>query len=150
MQLDVSLLPASVYTVIKVVIGMTLLQIAMGTKVREAVDLISNTYHFLARQYWRESFPMIFYIHRSFSSVILFTNLWMCWKIYQSVSKDSLLRQLAISLVGLIVTGILAGVALDRLNMPPSAQPIHLLMANLILGTQFFLLICLRYARKSI
>jgi cytochrome c oxidase assembly protein subunit 15 len=148
-QLDVSLLPPPVYTVIKVVMGMTLLQIAMGTQVREAVDFISHSSN-LDRQYWRESFPIIFYVHRSFSSIILFTNLWMCWKIYQAMAKDSLLIKLAFSLMSLIMIAILAGVSLDRLDMPKIAQPIHLLMANLILGTQFFLFICLRYARKAI
>lgn len=146
-QLDVSSVPQPVYTVIKVVMGMTLLQIAMGTQVREAVDFISHSTT-LDRQYWRESFPIIFYVHRSFSSIILFTNLWMCWKIYQSVEKSSLLMRLAFVLMVLIVIAILAGVSLDRLAMPRVAQPIHLLMANLILGTQFFLFICLRYARK--
>lgn len=145
-QLDVSQLPQPVYTVIKVVMAMTLLQIAMGTQVREAVDFISHST--LDRQYWRESFPIIFYIHRSFSSIILFTNLWMCWKIYQAVEKNSLLMRIAFSLMTLIVVAILAGVSLDRLAMPRVAQPIHLLMANLILGAQFFLFICLRYARK--
>ncbi|MGZ5012851.1 MAG: hypothetical protein ACXV7E_02395, partial [Methylobacter sp.] len=41
---------------------------------------------------------------------------------------------------------IIAGISLDRLGMPPVAQPIHLLMANLIFGAQFFLFTCLRYA----
>jgi cytochrome c oxidase assembly protein subunit 15 len=149
MQLNVSSLPEPVYTVIKVVMGMTLLQIAMGTQVREAVDFISHS-STLDRQYWRESFPIIFYIHRSFSSIILFTNLWMCWKIYQAMAKNSLLVRIAVSLMSLIVVAILAGVSLDRLAMPRVAQPIHLLMANLILGTQFFLFICLSYARKKV
>jgi cytochrome c oxidase assembly protein subunit 15 len=146
--LDVQFVPPAVYTVIKVVMGMTLLQIAMGTQVREAVDFISHSTG-LDRQYWRESFPIIFYIHRSFSSIILFTNLWMSWKLYQAMPKNSLLVKIAMSLMTLIVIAILAGVSLDRLSMPRVAQPIHLLMANLILGTQFFLFICLRYARKS-
>ena len=148
-QLDVTAIPQPVYTVIKVVMGMTLLQIAMGTQVREAVDFISHS-STLDRQYWRESFPIIFYVHRSFSSIILFTNLWMSWKIYQSVTKNSLLLRIAFTLMTLIVVAILAGVSLDRLAMPRVAQPIHLLMANLILGAQFFLLSCLNYARKPI
>jgi cytochrome c oxidase assembly protein subunit 15 len=52
-------------------------------------------------------------------------------------------------LASLVVTAILAGVTLDRLGMPPVAQPIHLLMANLIFGAQFFLFICLSYSKKS-
>jgi heme a synthase len=140
-------LPAPVFTVIKVVMGMTLVQIAMGLQVREAVDFLAHSTS-LDREYWREAFPLIFYVHRSFSSIILFTNLWMCWKIYQTQEKNSLLVKLAIALMSLIVTAILAGVSLDRLSMPRVAQPVHLLMANLIFGCQLLLFLCLRYAKN--
>lgn len=148
-QLDISLLPAKFKTVLLVAMGMTLLQVAMGTQVREAVDFIANEHGYIQRQYWRDDFPVIFYIHRSFSSVILFTNLWLVWKLYKSVAKDSVLLRTGFALAGLVVTAILAGVTLDRLGFPAVAQPIHLLMANLIFGAQFFLYICLGYAVKD-
>ncbi len=148
-QLDISLLPAKFKTVLLVAMGMTLLQVAMGTQVREAVDFIANEHGYIQRQYWRDDFPVVFYIHRSFSSVILFTNLWLVWKLYKSVAKDSVLLRTGFALAGLVVTAILAGVTLDRLGFPAVAQPIHLLMANLIFGAQFFLYICLGYAVKD-
>ncbi|ATG90316.1 COX15/CtaA family protein [Methylomonas koyamae] len=133
-------------TVLKVAMGMTLLQIAMGTQVREAVDYIAHEHSYIERQYWRDSFPIIFYVHRSFSSIILFTNLWLVWKIREQAAPGSLLLRLGYVLAGLIVTAILAGVSLDRLGFPAFAQPVHLLMANLIFGAQFFLFICLTYS----
>jgi len=147
--IDISQLPKRFQTVLIIAMGMTLLQVAMGTQVREAVDLIAVHHNYIDREYWRDSFPIIFYIHRSFSSIILFTNLWLAWKIYQSVAKGNLLLRLAYALVGLIITAILAGVSLDRLGMPPVVQPIHLLMANLIFGLQFFIYICISYAAKK-
>lgn len=147
MQLDVSLLPAKVKTVLLVALVMTLLQIGMGTQVREAVDGISLMQ--VARQFWREDFPILFYIHRSFSSIILFTNLWIVWAIFKTIDKQSPLCRGAIALAGAVITGILAGVSLDRLGMPAVAQPIHLLMANLIFGVQFFLVLGLGYATKN-
>jgi len=148
-QIDISQLPSRFKTVLTVAMGLTLTQVAMGTQVREAVDLIAVHHNYIDREYWRDSFPLIFYIHRSFSAIILFTNLWLAWKVYQSVSKNNLLLRLSYSLVGLIITAILAGVSLDRLGMPPIAQPIHLLMANLIFGVQFFIFICISYAAKK-
>ncbi|TPQ28102.1 COX15/CtaA family protein [Methylomonas sp. EFPC3] len=133
-------------TVLKVAMGMTLLQIAMGTQVREAVDYIAHEHSYIDRQYWRDSFPIIFYVHRSFSSIILFTNLWLVWKIREQAAAGNLLLRLGYVLAGLIVTAILAGVTLDRLGFPAFAQPVHLLMANLIFGAQFFLFICLSYS----
>jgi cytochrome c oxidase assembly protein subunit 15 len=148
MQLDVSVLPTKVKIVLLVALIMTLLQIGMGTQVREAVDGISLMQ--VARQFWREDFPILFYIHRSFSSIILFTNLWIVWTIFKTIDKQSPLFRGAIALAGAVITGILAGVSLDRLGMPAVAQPIHLLMANLIFGVQFFLYLGLNYAGKKV
>lgn len=144
--LDVSLLPDKFRAVLIAAMIMTLLQVAMGTQVREAVDFISHEHAYIDRQYWRDDFPIIFYVHRSFSSIILFTNLWLSWKIVRSVGKENVLRRIGIALAALVVTAILAGISLDRLGMPAIAQPIHLLMANLIFGAQFFLFTCVNYA----
>jgi cytochrome c oxidase assembly protein subunit 15 len=168
--IDTSQLTPRVALVLKVAMFMTLLQVSMGTQVREAVDFIAHEHSYIDRQYWRESFPIIFYVHRSFSSLILFTNLWLGWKIFQgtkeavntagpvsilrvpglcATGKCGLLLNMACVLIALVVTAILAGVSLDRLGFPAIAQPVHLLMANLIFGTQFFIYICLRYSSSK-
>jgi cytochrome c oxidase assembly protein subunit 15 len=146
-QINTRLLPHKFKTVLIAAMIMTLLQIGMGTQVREAVDFISQAH--IERQYWREDFPVIFYIHRSFSSIILFTNAWLVWKIYQSIDKQTLLFRTGLTLLALVVTAILAGISLDRLGVPAFIQPIHLLMANLIFGAQFFLYSCLGYAATN-
>lgn len=148
-QLNTLLLPSKVRIIVRLTLGMTLLQILMGTQVREAVDGFALTE--IARALWRDSFdfPVLFYLHRSFSSFILFTNLWILWTIYKHLDKQSPFFHAAIALVVFIVTGILAGVSLDRLGMPAVAQPVHLLMANLIFGTQLFLYLGLGYAEKD-
>ncbi len=148
-RIDSSMIPGRVFTMIKVAMGLTLIQVAMGTQVREAVDFIANEHKYIDREYWRDSFPLIFYIHRTFSAVVLFINLWISWKIYQLVDKNNLLLRCVYWLVGVIIAAILAGVSLDRLGVPPVAQPIHLLMANVIFGIQFFIYICLHYSANS-
>ena len=148
--LDTSLLPSKFTKVLIAAMLMTLLQVMMGTQVREAVDLIANEHAYIDRQYWRNDFPMVFYLHRSFSSLILFTNGWLVWKIIKAFSKTTLIFKVGLLLISLIATGIVAGISLDRLGMPPVAQPIHLLVANLIFGTQFFLYCYLRYAKLVI
>ncbi|MEI7796139.1 MAG: COX15/CtaA family protein [Methylococcaceae bacterium] len=148
--IDLVNLPPRFKAVLLVVIGMTLVQIAMGTQVRQAVDFISHDLVSVDRQFWRDDFPIIFYVHRSFSSLILFANAWLVWQLRKNVAKNHPLVRAGFLLFGLIVTAILAGVSLDRLGMPPVAQPIHLLMANLILGTQFFMWMALRYSTPKI
>jgi cytochrome c oxidase assembly protein subunit 15 len=148
-QIDSSQLPASIRTVVICAMGLTLIQVAMGTQVREAVDFIAHEHNYIDREYWRDSFPIIFYIHRSFSAIILFTNLWIGWKIVNGTGKNNILRQCAYLLTGAIITAIIAGMTLDRLGIPPIAQPIHLLVANIIFGIQFFIYICLYYSLKK-
>ena len=148
-ELDTNQIPNHIYTLIKVLMGLSLLQIIMGTQVREAVDFIAHQHKYIDREYWRDSFPMIFYIHRSFSAVILFSNLWLAWKIHQSVATNNVLRRSVYLLMSMIATAIIAGVTLDRLGVPPIAQPIHLLVANIIFGMQFFIYICLKYAKEK-
>jgi cytochrome c oxidase assembly protein subunit 15 len=153
--LDITAFPARFMTVFKVAMGFTLVQIAMGTQVREAIDFIAHQHSYIDRQYWREDFPILFYVHRSFSSVILFTNGWLVWKLHQYFDalpvgqKSGLLIRSGYGLMGLILIAILAGVSLDRLGFPAVAQPIHLLMASLIFGAQAFLFIALHYAKLA-
>jgi cytochrome c oxidase assembly protein subunit 15 len=149
-QMDTRRLPDKFDTVLIAAMIMTLLQVAMGTQVRETVDFIAHEHSYIDRQYWGDDFPIIFYVHRSFSSVILFTNLWLVWRIVQSVDKTSLFVRAGYGLAALVVIAILAGISLDRLALPPIAQPIHLLMANLIFGVQFFLYICRHYSAKKL
>ena len=106
-QLEIRLLPDKFKTVLVAAMLMTLLQVAMGTQVREAVDFIAREN--IDRQYWRDDFPIIFYMHRSFSSIILFTNLWLAWKLYQCVDKSSILFRTGLGLVTLVIIAILAG-----------------------------------------
>ncbi|CAI8921912.1 COX15/CtaA family protein [Methylocaldum szegediense] len=147
-RLDSGALSPKFKTVLAAAMGMTLLQIMMGTQIRESVDIIASTFNQAERHLWREEFPTIFYIHRSFSAVILFTNLWLVWHLVQRLHRRHLLRSFAIGLGALVVAAIGTGVTLDRLGFPAFVQPIHLVLANLIFGAQFFLFIALRYSER--
>jgi cytochrome c oxidase assembly protein subunit 15 len=149
-RIDASALPPKLRTVLLAAMGMTLLQIAMGTQIREAVDTLANANAVMERGSWREHLPIIFYVHRSFSSVILFTNLWLAWTLLRHLEPGHWLRRVAYALGGLVGVAVLTGVSLDRLGFPVVSQPVHLLLANLIFGCQFFLFTALRYAQQGL
>ncbi len=135
-------------TVLVVAMAMTLLQIAMGTQIRETVDQISVAFNQADRHLWRDEFPIIFYVHRSFSSLILLVNGWIAWTVVRHLSLRHRLARFAAALLGLVVTAILAGVSLDRLGFPAVSQPAHLVLANLIFGAQFALFVIYRHSIK--
>lgn len=130
-------LPPVFRIVIVAVMVMTLIQMVMGTQVRESVDIISKSLNNSSRELWVERLSIIFYVHRSFSSLILFTNLWLAWKLWTVLPAGHVLRKFAVALVVLLVVTILLGVTMDRLHMPAFAQPLHLWFASLIFGVQF-------------
>lgn len=136
-------------TVLMIAMGMTLLQIAMGTQVRESVDTIAVAYENSSRHLWRESFPIIFYVHRTFSAVILLVNFWLVWQMLRAVDQKNILFPCAIALITLIVIAIATGITMDRLSMPAIVQPAHLLLATLIFGLQFFIYITYSYSKAE-
>lgn len=128
---------------------LTVIQVVMGTQVRESVDTIAAAYQMEHRELWRDNFPLIFYVHRSFASIILFTNLWLIWRLLQRAGEHPYLARAATALGLFIVTGILTGVIMDRLDIPAAAQPVHLLMATLVFGIQFFIFTSVSYSTRS-
>lgn len=145
-NINTSTLPALFQNVLTATLIMTLLQVIMGTQVREAVDSISRSFNHADRHLWREEFPIIFYVHRSFSAAVLFTNAWLAWSIFTTSRHVPMMLSLAVSLMLLILMAIVTGSIMDRLDIPAFIQPVHLLLANLIFGVQSFVWIICRYS----
>ncbi|MCA1751605.1 MAG: heme A synthase [Cryomorphaceae bacterium] len=122
---------------------LVILQIAMGTEVREAVDALMSTGEY-SRDALVESLPFIFKIHRSFSiAVLLATGLFAAW----------LIRTRTISmwprvLLAVVVLEVLAGMGLAYLGMPALLQPVHLLLAVVSFSLIVFLMVA--YYRKTL
>ncbi len=142
-------LPPVFKTVAIAVMVMTLVQMVMGTQVRESIDIIARSLNHESRELWIERIDLIFYVHRSFSSIILFTNLWLVWKLWTIMPVSHVLRRLAAGLAVLLVMTILLGVTMDRLHMPAFAQPLHLWFASLIFGVQFSIFHLYRCAQHN-
>jgi heme a synthase len=131
-----------------VVLGLTVLQVAMGTQVREMIDFLNHVQG-AERSAWVSALPWFFYIHRSFSAVVLAANLWLLWLLVRSVGWQHPMTRLASALVGVIVLAVLSGATLGHLGMPAFIQPTHLLTASLIFGLQFLIWMDYRNASSS-
>lgn len=147
LQIDCQPAARTLQPLLKIAIGLTLVQIMLGAQVREAVDFIAADHQHSNRELWVANFPIIFYIHRSFSVIILATNLWLYWRARQLLAKNNRIFRCCTLLMLAIGFELLVGICLEQLNIPAALQPIHLLLANLIFGLQFFIYICLSYAQ---
>lgn len=129
------------------IVILTLLQVTLGTQVREMTDLISQTQGEAMRSRWIEFMPWVFYVHRSFSAVVLLGNAWMAWFLINSLGWQHRLSRLTLAMVIVIAVTILSGATLGHLGMPALVQPAHLLLASLLFGLQFMILLGVRHAR---
>ncbi len=129
------------------ILAMTLIQIVLGAQVREAVDTIAKAMDYGHRELWPARLPWVFYLHRAFALLLLCANLVVIWRFIRFLPQDHLLFKLNLILGLLVVTAVATGIGMERLGIPPVIQPVHLLLANLIFGIQFLLLVSLRYSR---
>jgi cytochrome c oxidase assembly protein subunit 15 len=129
------------------IIAFTVLQVASGTQVREMVDYLNHVQG-QERSAWVSALPWFFYVHRSFSAVVLFTNLWFGWLVLRSLGFQHPLSRFTAVMIGVIVLTIITGATLGHLGMPVFIQPLHLVGASLIFGLQFLIWISYRHARK--
>jgi cytochrome c oxidase assembly protein subunit 15 len=128
-----------------VVLALSLVQVVLGTQVREHVDEIAAVS--ANRAYWMESLGKSFFAHRSFSIVVLLFNAAVAVVIWKGGGASTLLKRCALALIALIVVGIASGAAMYYLAIPPVLQPVHLVLASLIFGLQFFTMVAYRYGR---
>ncbi|MEQ9304731.1 MAG: COX15/CtaA family protein, partial [Marinoscillum sp.] len=110
-----------------------LIQIAFGIQVREEIDWVKNMTS-LARVDWLNEVGVMFFIHRSYSLVIVGL---VGLLIYQNL-KLGIGKSLKV-LAGVILIEIVLGVILSNYGMPAFAQTIHILLATVALGVIFYL-----------
>ena len=133
-----------------VVLAMTVLQVAMGTQVREMTDFLREAQGEGLRSSWIEFMPWFFYVHRSFSAVVLFSNLWLVNLLINSLGWQHTLTRLTFGMVLVICVAILSGATLSHLGMPAFVQPTHLVAAAMLFGLQFLIWMSFRHARRGL
>ena len=129
-----------------IVLGMTILQVAMGTQVREMTDMIREAQGEELRTEWIEFMPWFFYVHRSFSALVLLANLWLAVLLIRSLGWQHTLTRLTFMMVAVIVLAVGSGATLGHLGMPALIQPTHLLAATLLFGLQFLIWMSYRHS----
>jgi cytochrome c oxidase assembly protein subunit 15 len=114
-------------------------QMLLGTQVREAVDIIAKTG--LDRSQWVEALPAVFYIHRSFSILMVALVVWIV-RLWMKEGKSPQLGTQ--TLVAVCCAELFIGIVLAYLDMPAIAQPLHLLV-----GAIFFAIALRTYFRAT-
>lgn len=105
----------------------TIYQMFLGTQVRESIDEITKLGY--TRESWTEQLGLPFYIHRSFSWLVLGLLTFIAWKNEKGAKMWSL-RSVYIVLALELISGVLLAYA----DMPGLVQTSHLIFATIIFG----------------
>jgi cytochrome c oxidase assembly protein subunit 15 len=120
--------------VILVALTLSLVQIVLGTQVRQHIDERVKDIGYI-KSLWMENPTLQFYVHRSFSVVILVINGWLFFR-----SKKLNLGYVKTYLLMLcILAEIISGIAMFYFDFPFLSQPLHLVIALIMFGIQFYI-----------
>jgi cytochrome c oxidase assembly protein subunit 15 len=125
------------------VVIITLIQVVLGTEVREQIDAISTLMDNLNRSEWVSKVGIYFDVHRDLALLVLFSNVILFLMIRSRYPLNGLqFKYISYSLL-LIILQAITGIVLSYFALPPVAQAAHILLASLLFGSQFYLLLLL-------
>lgn len=130
-----------VYIVTLIVLALSVIQIIFGSELREKIDSVSTHLQGGYRQDWVQGAGSIFIEHRSMAIFVLIGNVVLYALIRRLFSRHSIQQQLMSFTFLIIMLQIVTGILLSYLSLPPYAQAAHILLASLIFGAQFYLLL---------
>lgn len=120
-----------------------LVQILLGTQVREAVDRVATA---LPRESWIDNLGNAFVLHRSFSWLVVILHVGLIVKLHKTQPS----KAFALTLILLILGTLLTGLGMAYFGVPAFLQPIHLLLATLTFGMQFLFLLKLNRREETV
>ncbi|HET6993858.1 MAG TPA: COX15/CtaA family protein [Chitinophagaceae bacterium] len=107
---------------------LVLMQIVLGTAVREQTDEIAAALNYTQRNIWIKRMGDEFLIHRSFSWIVAAACVFLFWNTY--IVPE--FRAHAFAVLVLMLVAFALGLTLYFMKMPALAQPLHLLFASLL------------------
>ncbi len=110
------------------------IQIILGTQIREQIDNISAELQFKQRNIWISKLNYIFYIHRTFSIVVAVVCLYLFFQYRKYLTLQNSTRLMLFCVLGNIIVGII----MAYFNMPAFAQPLHLLLSAILIIAVYY------------
>jgi cytochrome c oxidase assembly protein subunit 15 len=137
-----------VYIIAIIAVVLSVVQITFGTEVREKVDEVADHLQGSYREQWVSNTGEIFNLHRDSALLVIVINVLLYVLVRRNFSRHSLHQQLMSFVFLIIMLQIGVGIALSYAALPPIAQAAHIVLASLIFGAQFYLLLNFKRSAK--
>ena len=121
----------------------TIIQIIFGTSVREHVDEIIELG--LPKETWLQNPSFSFYVHRSFSILVFLVNLYLI----NRNKKLNLGFEKMNWIMFLLISEIITGIAMYYFDFPFGTQTLHIVLATVLFGFQFYMILE-QFSRKKL
>ena len=116
---------------------LTLIQIILGTQVRQFIDEQAKIFGDQKSNLWLNNPTLIFYFHRSFSIIVLLINGYL----FYLLKKVKLNFKKLNCVMVILIMEILSGIAMVYFHFPFGTQTIHLVFASILFGIQFYIIL---------
>ena len=123
---------------------LTFVQVILGSQVRQEIDF--QVKEMVSRSEWISNMEGDFLFHRSFSWVLLAVSVLVVWLNYKGRYGIPTLKFVLLLILLEFATGVLFSYA----GMPAFSQPLHFLLAVLLLCVQLYSLDYFKHSRNSL
>ncbi len=129
------------------VLFLTLVQLVLGTQVREAVDVAKNVEE-LPREMWLDGMGWLYAVHRSFSWLVIIMGALLVYY-NRKFDAPSKLKTLGYVIAGLIILQMFIGLGMEWLNIPGFLQLMHLVSVAVLICAEFLYMLMVGFAQKA-
>ena len=120
-------------------IVITIVQIVLGTEVRESIDSIAKSLQFNDRNTWVGKVGAMFSYHRDLAILVAVCNFIVYKMVIDRFSGKAWPLMTANYIIITLIVQVVTGFLLSYLALPPYAQAIHILFATILFSLQYYL-----------
>ena len=116
---------------------LTLIQIILGTQVRQFIDEQINSLGDESKELWLQNPTIQFYFHRTLSILVFILNAFLLLKNKKLSHPYTKMNWVML----LILLEVISGIVMYYIHFPFGSQTVHLVIATILFGLQFYLLL---------
>lgn len=120
-------------------IVLSIIQIVIGTEVRESVDMISKSLMYNDRGSWVARVGALFTYHRDMAILVAVVNVFIYKIVMDKFGGKATELWVGNAIVIVLVIQVLTGILLSNFALPPYAQALHILFSTALFTAQFYL-----------
>lgn len=116
----------------------TLVQVLLGTQIRQEIDTIALHYNDRYRELWIQGLGSNLMFHRILAAIIVVLNTAYTLFVVKKAGMESFISKLMVTILVVFLIEYISGVSMVKFAIPYFIQPLHLLLASIVFGLQMY------------